>query len=268
MFRYLKRVAAAFEHRERTSGRPTSANGASSFHLVWDIPQTPLIEVEATLEVLVPPSVKNLYFWALQVSFASQRRLRGGAHLGLQWNARFPGFTAVNWGGYGPPEAGSRLLTGSPSGLISSPNDMNTRDFDWHPGRRYAFRVAPSPETPEAGHAWRGSVTDLETGAETAVRDLYTEGDSLVAPMVWSEVFARCEHPTAAVRWSDFRAVSVQGDPIVPRQVRVNYQHRDDGGCDNTSVSVDELGIVQTTAVERQIPQGALLPVPGVRYDS
>jgi hypothetical protein len=45
--------------------------------------------------------------------------------------------------------------------------------------------------------------------------------------------------------------------------VRINYQSRADGGCDNSSVVVDELGIVQSTSVERQIPQGAMLPVPG-----
>jgi hypothetical protein len=267
MFRYLKRLSAAFTEKERTSGRPTSANGASSFHLVWDTAQTPLTEVEATLEVLVLPSTRSLYFWALQVSFASQRRLKGGAHVGLQFNPRHPGSTAVNWGGYGPAETGGAVLTGSLSSLTSTPNDPNTRDFDWRAGHRYRLRVDRSPVALESGHAWRGSVTDLETGETTVVRDLHTQGDYLVAPMVWSEVFARCEAPSVSVRWSNLRAVDANGEVIEPRTVRVNYQSREDGGCDNTSVAVDELGIVQSTAVSRQVPQGAILPVPGVKGD-
>ncbi|HSG79619.1 MAG TPA: hypothetical protein VLD62_08570 [Acidimicrobiia bacterium] len=267
MFRYLKRFSSAFTERERTSGRPTSANGASSFHLVWDVAQTPLVEVEATLEVLVLPAVKSLYFWALQVSFASQRRLKGGAHVGLQFNQRHPGSTAVNWGGYGAADTGGAILSGSMSSLASTPNDPNTRDFDWRAGHRYRLRVARSPVVLESGHAWRGSVTDLETGQVTVVRDLHTQGDHLVAPMVWSEVFARCEAPSVSVRWSDLRGVDPGGAVVVPRTVRVNYQTREDGGCDNTTVAVDELGIVQTTATPRQIPQGAILPVPGARID-
>ena len=265
MLRYVRRFSAAFADRERTSGRPTSSNGASSFHLYWDVPQTPLTEVEATLEVLMLPSVRSLYFWALQVSFASRRRLKGGAHLGLQYNHRHPRGTAVNWGGYGPADAGGSILGGSVSSLASTPRDPNTRDYAWQAGHRYRLRIAPSPVLTDSGHPWRGTVTDLETGQLTAVRDLYTTGDYLVAPMVWSEVFARCEAPSVAVRWSDFRAIGTDGELVVPRHVRVNYQSRDDGGCDNTSVAVDKLGIVQTTTVARQVPQGALLPVPGVR---
>ena len=55
------------------------------------------------------------------------------------------------------------------------------------------------------------------------------------------------------------------GEVVRPDLVRVNYQSHHDGGCDNTSSSLDELGILQTTGVERQVPQGALLPVPGSR---
>ena len=47
----------------RDSGRPTSANGASSFHLWWEMPPSaPLVEVSAVLEVVVPPAVDSLYF--------------------------------------------------------------------------------------------------------------------------------------------------------------------------------------------------------------
>jgi hypothetical protein len=231
---------------------------------VWEVPQVPLREVEATLEILVPPVVGRLYFWALQVSFASNRRLQGGAHLGLQWNPKFPGSTAVNWGGYATGGGGTRLLRGTPSRLPSSRGDRNTRDFDWGFGRRYLLRVSPSPDVPSDGHAWRGTVTDLETGDETVVRDLYSGGSQLMSPMVWTESFARCDQPSVTVRWSDLQAVGSDGDDVRPQRVRVNYQSRSDGGCDNTTVSVDELGLLQVTTVQRQVPQGAILPVPGV----
>lgn len=258
----LRRITPFLGTRQRTDGEPRSANGASSLHLVWELPQTPLIEVSATLEVLQPPSVARLYFFALQVSFASERSLRGGAHLGLQWNPRFPGSTAANWGGYAPADLGGGLLTGAPSPLPSSRNDPNTRDFPWKEGHRYRLRVAPSPEAPPDIHAWRGTITDLESGMETIVRDLHTRGAYLTSPMVWTEAFARCEHPPVAVRWSDLRTVNETGSEARPARVRVNYQSRADGGCDNTTVIVDELGFVQTTASQRQIPQGAVVIVP------
>jgi len=260
MTTFWRRMRSAVAQRERVSGEPRSENGASSFHLVWEIPPVPLIEVSATLEILQPPRVRRLYFWALQVTFVADRTPRGGAHVGLQWNPRHPGSTAANWGGYAPNDIGG-LLRGSASALPSAPADANTRDFAWETGRRYSLRVAPSPDSPPEVHAWRGTITDLESGRETVIRDLYTDGASLAAPMVWTESFARCEQPGVAARWSDLRAVDTAGQELRPARVRVNYQSRHDGGCDNTSVVADELGIVQATSVQRQVPQGALLPV-------
>jgi hypothetical protein len=262
----FRRVRSAWSSNLRTSGEPRSSNGASSFHLVWEVPQVPLVEVSATLEVLMPPSVRRLYFWALQVSFASERRLQGGAHLGLQWHPRHPGSTAVNWGGYRAGSADRSELEGSVSDLPSVRRNANTRDYPWRPGRRYRLHVGAAPDgvaAPGDGVAWRGTVTDLETDEPAVVRDLYSPGGYLVSPMVWSEVFARCEQPSVTVRWSDLAATTADGDTVRPAQVRVNYQARADGGCDNTSASVDELGVLQTTAMTRQVPQGAILPVPG-----
>jgi hypothetical protein len=262
MWRLWQRVSATRAERLRTAGEPSSSNGASSFHLFWDLQPEPLIEVAATLEVLLPPSVKRLYFWALQVTFASGRRLRGGGHLGLQWNARHPGGTAVNWGGY--VTGSGEQLRGSDSILpsvrrIASPN---TRDFDWRPGERYRFHIGPGGDAPEGLRAWRGTVTHVESGTATVVRDLYVPADTIVSPVVWSEVFARCEHPMVSVRWSGLAARTIAGKIVRPSHVRVNYQARERGGCDNTTVAVDELGLLQVTSVERSVPQGATLPVP------
>ena len=262
MRRYLSRVWSGREHRERTWGQPPSENGASSFHLIWDIPQIPLTEVSATLEVLVQPRVRRLYFWALQVSFAAERRLHGGGHVGLQWNPGFPGATAVNWGGYAPQHEGGAVLRGSASRLPSAKRDPNTRDYPWEVGHRYRLKVTAGDEAPSGLYAWRGSINDLDGGGITVIRDLYSTGSYLVAPMVWSEVFARCEQPSVSVRWSDLRAVSAGGEVVRPRLVRVNYQARHDGGCDNTNVGSDELGVLQVTSVQRQVAQGALFPVP------
>src|SRR4051794_31305408 len=93
--------------RTRVTGHPTSSNRASSMHLRWDPPPASVLNVAVTLEVVEPPVVDELYFWAFQVSFVDGRRHVGAAHLGLQWYSLHPGSTAVNWGGY--RDGGSEL---------------------------------------------------------------------------------------------------------------------------------------------------------------
>jgi hypothetical protein len=98
---FLERISRIGE--QRVTGPPTSSNGASSFHLFWDVAPKPLIEVAATIEVIEPPTVDKLYFWALQANFQDGRdghARRGGAHFGLQYHPAHPGGGAVNWGGY------------------------------------------------------------------------------------------------------------------------------------------------------------------------
>ena len=65
--RFIQRSLAA--DTARIAGAPTSSNKASSFHLNWDIAQAPLAEVRATIDVIEPPIIDKLYFWALQTSF-------------------------------------------------------------------------------------------------------------------------------------------------------------------------------------------------------
>jgi len=206
------------------------------------------VAASVTLEVLTPPVVDHLYFWALQVSFAGA----GAAHLGLQWNDRHPGFGAVNWGGYA---ADGSLLTGTESPLPSTPADPNTRDYPWEPERAYRLGVHRVDEG-----AWRGEVTDLATGDATTVRDLMAPASFLGDPMVWSEVFARCDDPSVTARWSEFEALSDRGDPFAPAVLTVNYQSHADGGCANTtSVPDDHGGVLQVTNAERLTPQGGTL---------
>lgn len=242
------------------TGRPTSSNGASSFRLTWvlDVDE-PLVEVSAVLEILVPPAVDDLYFWALQIGFADRGARLGAAHLGLQWNECHPGHTAVNWGGYAPS---GDLLPGTESTLPSAPHDPNTRDYSWEPGRPYRLRICQSPGQP--GH-WQGEVTDLVDGAPVVVRQLQGGGDRLTGPMVWSEVFARCDDPAVSVRWSELRGIAANGERVTPAGLAVNYQDRADGGCDNTTVSVDDRGVVQATNSERLTAGGSIVPlsIPG-----
>lgn len=218
-------------------------------HLWWTMPPAPLAEVSAVCEVLVPPGLARLYFWALQASFVDGERPCGTAHLGLQWNPRFPGSCAANWGGYRP--SGDGLLAGTESELPSTPGDPNTRDYHWWPNQPYRFRIHRSPQ------GWRGEITDLATGSVTVVRDLLAGGDRLTLPVVWSEVFAPCEAPSAMVRWSELRGVMPSGEQVIPQALRVNYQEP----CHNTTVQVDELGIRQLTNAERVVPQGEIVPL-------
>lgn len=259
MARFLRSLFPS--HQGRVSGPPTSANGASSFHLFWQVPPRPLREVRADFEVLHSPTVDRLYFWALQVSFVDSRRggsRRGGAHFGLQHHPAYPRAGAVNWGGY---LDGGGELTGTESALPSTLNNVNTRDYPWSPGRIYRFRIGPG----SGPDRWQGSIVDRTTGQETVVRELTVNADALISPMVWSEVFAHCDDPPVVVRWSNFEADLADGAGTVrAKTVRLNYQTHGDGGCANTNTSIDDsgTGFVQHTATERLNPTGTLLALP------
>ncbi len=243
-----------------TAGRPRSTNGASSHHLIWEAPPGTWSAVDVVVEIVEPPTVAALYFWALQVSFAGPRSRGGGAHLGLQWFDRHPGSTAVNWGGYGP---NGGELDGSPSALPSAPGNVNTRDFPWVAGRAYRLRVEHAGPAPGARSAWRGSITDLEREQPTVVRDLWAPGDRLVSPMVWSEVFADCAAPPTTVRWSDLAVEDRAGVRTRVTRARANYQRVGDGGCiTSTSMPGSVPGsFEQRTATVRTTAQDAVLDV-------
>lgn len=215
------------------------------------------VAAEVTLEVLEPPAGDRLHFWALQVSVEDRGRRGGGGHLGLQWHRQHPGRTAVNWGGYGP---NGRELAGSPSALPSATGNVNTRDLAWSPGRPYRLAVARSPEpAPDGGPAWRGTVTDLTTGTAVVVRDLYAAGTTIASPMVWSEVFADCDAPRAAVAWSALTLVGDDGRRREVDEVRTSYQAVSDGGCTTSDSSVDGRRFVQATGVTRRTAAGTSL---------
>ena len=237
----------------RTTGEPPSGNGASSFHLWWEPTPPPADEIAVTLTVDDEPEHDRLVFWALQVEFRSGFRNVGGAHIGLQWNRRHARSRAVNWGGY---DGAGRVLAGSGSGLPSTPGDPNTRDFSWEPGRPYRLTVRPG----SAPGRWLGVVTDITVGSHVEVRELFAGGESLGRPVVWSEVFARCEGPSVTATWSDPVTIGSLGR-LVPRAYRVSYQSEAAGGCSNTTVVPEAGGVRQITSVTRTTPHGSLVPV-------
>jgi hypothetical protein len=238
------------------AGRPPSGNGASSFHLFWVMPAGHWAAVEATLEVLEPPTQPDLHFWALQAGFAGPEGSAGAGHLGLQWCPPRP-FRAVNWGGYG---AGGGILDGSPSTLPSRTGNPHTRDLDWSPATPYRLRIEHVGRAPDGRrHAFRGSVEDLATGQAVVVRELWAAGDRLERAMVWSEVFAPCDGPTTAVRWCDLAVIDPAGARHEVHDVTVNYQAVADGGCVTTDAAVDGTGVVQRTGTTRRTAQDARL---------
>ena len=238
--------AAAGPVRDR--GLPPSPNGASSFHIWWDVPDVPLASVSVILEVLKPPEVSRLAFFAIQASFWSPGHHHGGAHTGIQWNPRHPRNLAVNWGGY---DRGGAILPGTESSLPSTPLDPNTRDFAWRPGARYRLTIGPRSAGDGSPGRWPARIEGLDTGEDVVVRYLLCEGDHLRSPLVWSELFTRCDDPPIEVRWSEPSALNLDGEPVPVNRVRVTYQAYDAGGCTNTTVETDRVGIVQRSGCER-----------------
>ncbi len=228
--------------------------GSTSFHLWWGpLGRAPIVEVEATLEVLVDPAVRPTYFWALQATFADAQRTYGAAHLGLQSYARFGDRRAANWGGYAEPPA-SRVLAGTPPVLPGFDDDPNTRAYPWAPGVPYRLRIFRGVD------GWAGEVTDLVSGQAVVLRELLAAGDRLQSPVVWSEVFAPCESPSASVRWSDLVARTSDGHEVRPDRVRLTLPNG--RSCPNINVSVDAVGVVQSTGVVRTARDGGVIALP------
>ncbi len=233
-------------------------------HLYWNFaPGTPpLQEVSAVLEILEPPVVQPTYFWALQASFTDAAdRDFGAGHLGLQWYSPHPGAGAVNWGGYPPAHSDWQVvLEGSPSLIPSTTNDPNTRDFAWQPQTPYLLRIFRSPD-----RGWRGSITDLSTGVETVVRDLWSEGTELRNIIVWTEWFCDCKDPRVSVRWSAFHGIDVNGTLHAPVSLLTNHP---DDNCRNTAHEIEQDGpnarILQIMNTKRKIPSGTTIPIGSV----
>jgi len=78
---------------------------------------------------------------------------------------------------------------------------------------------------------------------------------------VWSEVFARCDDASVSVRWSGFEALTATGQRATPGGLLVNYQDRAAGGCNNTTVRLDDRGVLQTTHSDQLVAVGTVVPL-------
>lgn len=234
----------------RTTGLPTSSNGASSMHLHWRGVPRGVRAVEVDLELTVAPATPHLRFWALQASFVDGASSHGAGHLGLQWIGGYPGHTAVNWGGY---RNGGGELSGSESALPSARSNANTRNYKWEPGSVYGLRID------EGSIGWRGSIIDRRTGQTTVVRELACPGSELEHIVMWSEIFAPCDAAPLTVAWSNASAITNSGSvPIT--SFSVSYQSVANGGCSNTNVSVASDGrVIQTSNTHRTNPTGSVI---------
>lgn len=244
--------------RVRDRGRPPSPNGASSFHLYWQGAPRVVAAVRVTVEVVAPPATTDLYFFALQASFLDRGQEVGGGHVGIQWNRRHPGNTAVNWGGYRAQRLGGDELPGTESTLPSQPNDPNTRDYPWEAGRRYRLTIDAGADV----GWWRGSIEDVASGAVAVIRELEGGGDGLGTPLVWTEVFAACDAPPVTIRWSELEFATVAGEWHRVTAVDTNYQDYNAGGCSNTDSASSGGGFTQTTNVARVNSGGVTLQLP------
>jgi hypothetical protein len=212
-------------------------------------------EVSAVVEIVRPPVVASLYFWALQVGFARGGESMGAGHTGLQWHPGAPG-GAVNWGGY--DETG-RELEGTPSPLPQV-DSANTVAWPWQPGRPYRFTVSAGPTG-----TWRSQVTDLTDGRQVTLRELVSAGTELTSPVVWTEMFARCDDPPVTARWSQLQVRGADGAVVSPSALVSTYQSFADGGCSNTESRPDGTGVMQVTGLDgpRSGHDGQVLPYAG-----
>lgn len=241
--------------RERVSGAPASANGASSFHLWWDLPYGErLTAASVTLNVTRRPDLDRLVFFAMQVGFIKPGG--GAAHIGLQHNPRYPSQSAVNWGGYDPSD---EIIEGTEPLLPSTGGDEGTRDFLWEGDHPYQLSVERASDEDATVHLWRGTVTDLRTGYRTVIRDLKSESKYLRAPVVWVESFAPCDAPRSEAAWSSPSVTTERGETKVISRMRADYQPHAAGGCTNTNSIVEGISFVQRTGQLRTTKPGTTL---------
>ena len=227
----------------------------SGFHLWWHgVPSDePVISCSVVLEVLVPPAVPTLYFWALQASFLDgSGRSYGAAHTGLQWNPRHPGGRAVNWGGYAQAADVGSVLDGSDSPLDGIPGDRNTRNFAWLASVPYRFTIHP-------GVAGRVELPDGDPGPCRQIGHRgRPAGDRLGGFVMWSELFCRGRDPSSAVRWSQPQALTASGRTIVPRSLHATFP--DGREWRDLDVLVDGVGVQQVTTTGRTL-RGGVVPL-------
>lgn len=240
---------------ERVAGTPTSASGASSFFLWWDLPYGErLVEVSVTLDVASRPEIDRLVSFAIQGTFVKPGG--GSCHLGLQHHPRFPDRGAVNWEGY--TAKGERLESSEPL-LPSATQEKATRDFRWDKGVPYRLTIERGDERPDGLFPWLGSITNLRTGDRDEIRQLFSKSPYIRGPVMYIESFGPCDGPRFEARWSNATAVSVDGGVRAVKSMRVDYQPHAAGGCTNTNARVEGNEFVQRAGQMRTTKAGSTI---------
>ena len=240
---------------ERVAGTPTSASGASSFFLWWDLPYGErLIEMSVTLEVATRPEIDRLVSFAIQGTFVKPGG--GSCHLGLQHHPRFPHRGAVNWEGY--TAKGERLESSEPA-IPSAIDEKATRDFRWDKGVPYRLTIERGEERSDGLFPWLGSITNLRSGERDEIRQLFSRSPYIRGPVMYIESFGPCDGPRFEARWSNATAVSVDGGVRAVKSMRVDYQPHAAGGCTNTNSRVEENEFVQRAGQMRTTKPGSTI---------
>lgn len=212
---------------------PSGVDIATSTHLWWQAegdadPSDTGRWVKASAKLTLPtaPTVEDLYYWAMQVSFYDgSGTLVGGAHTGLQWIPGYIDNKAVNWGGY---DADDVILTGTESAFPSSLDNDNTRDYDWATNTEYTFEVSYV-----GSDYWRATVNGV------TIRDLLVPGGVYIAsPAIWSEIFAACDSPAHSARWRDL-TLTDETDTEYEFYEMFRTFSTDIDACTNTNSSTD-----------------------------
>jgi len=240
---------------ERVAGTPTSASGASSFFLWWNLPYgEKLTEISVTLEVASRPEIDRLVSFSMQGAFLKPGG--GSCHVGLQHHPRFPERGAVNWDGY--TAKGDRLESDVPS-LPSAIDELATLTFPWHSGTPYRLTIERGDERSDGRFPWTGSITDLRTGERDEIRQLISDSAHVRGPVVYIESFGPCDGPRFEARWSNATAVSDDGAVRTVTSMRVDYQPHAAGGCTNTNASVEGAEFVQRAGQMRTTKAGSTI---------
>jgi hypothetical protein len=102
---------------------------------------------------------------------------------------------------------------------------------------------------------------------DVPIRDLLVPAVTLGSPVVWAEVFARCDDPPTEARWSDLSVSGADRTEHRVAAVNVTYQDTAAGGCSNTEATVDGGHFVQRTGSAQPRPLRAprTLTLPGGR---